>query len=466
MTTRANVAVLKTIKDNHIRIDGRRSKVSNYYIQETVFEKGARIPVPLAHVVAEKPTIMLFADDEPLSNWAHPCRYLLHDAATGQLYKEVPAHLPPYAGTTDTPSSFVAFHVASSFPAISKYSVVDKIKFPIRYIYTGKRYAILYAGMSNNRHTNDLEFLYRTLVHVYGYTPANITVLNYNGTLNYDGNPHPVVHWPGDNTPYTMPVNGPGTKAALLNAIDALKTKLKAEDSLLIHTNNHGGGVPDYPESVIFCQPNWDTLTVTDFTNKLAQLPKYNTLMVMMEQCYSGGFNAPILAKSTAVNTSVASAADAYHTSAGGPEFDPFAQEWIAAMNGHDAYGHALAYNPDANHNGKVSAQEAFNYAKANDPADVPAHPVFNAKNAGADSWLGQDVFWVNLLSSAVLKQAIVKSWPPGDPGPRPEQMQEVVERLMPQLQELGAANNQQIDAFVKQHEQNITRLVSGLKLN
>jgi len=466
MATNANPQILRRIKDAHIRNEAQRSKTSNYFIQEDVFEEGKKIPIPLKEVFAVRPTIMVFADDDPLRNWAHPCRFLLFDAATGEQYNEVHAFFPPYTSEAERPRTYNSFHISQSFPVVAKYPVVPVVRFPYRYLYAGQRYAILFAGMSNNRHTNDLEFMYRTLIHVYGFKPANITVLNYNGTLNYDGNPHPVIHWPGDNTPYTMPVNGPGTKAALLSAIDALKPKLKPDDCLLIHTNNHGNGAPNIPESVICCQPNWDSLSASDFSNKLAELPKYNCLMVMMEQCFAGGFNAPILAKSTAANTSVAAAADAYHSSAGGADFDPFAQEWIAAMAGHDANGHSLAYSPDTNHNGKISAQEAFNYAKAHDPADVAANPVFSYKNMGCDCWLGQDLFWVKLLSSAMLQQVILEHWPVPGPDPGPEKVEEVIQELLPQLQQMGAAASQEINTFVQEHEKKITNLVAGVKLN
>jgi len=38
-----------------------------------------------------------------------------------------------------------------------------------------------------------------------------------------------------------MPVKDKGTKADLDAAIDDVKMKLKKDDLLLIHTNNHGG---------------------------------------------------------------------------------------------------------------------------------------------------------------------------------------------------------------------------------
>ena len=38
--------------------------------------------------------------------------------------------------------------------------------------------------MSNKRHINDCEFLYRTLVDRYAFNKNNIQVLSYDGTLN------------------------------------------------------------------------------------------------------------------------------------------------------------------------------------------------------------------------------------------------------------------------------------------
>ena len=50
----------------------------------------------------------------------------------------------------------------------------------------------------------------------------------------------------------------------------------------------------------------------------------------------------------------------------------PFARDWIAAQAGQDAFGAALALNPDSTQR-KVEASEAFNYADAvKDARDSP----------------------------------------------------------------------------------------------
>jgi hypothetical protein len=318
----------------------------------------------------------------------------------------------------------------------------------------GRRYAILFAGMSNNRHTNDLEFLYRTLRSVYGVPAANIYVLNHDGTLNYDGGPKPVSKWPGDNSNYQMPVHGQGSKADLLGALDDLKKRLQPDDSLLIHTNNHGGhtGV----ESDLCCFPNWGSLGVKEFTDKLAELPPYRCLMVMMEQCHSGGFNNAVISKSTAGSTSIASACTEPNNSIGGSHFDPFARDWIAAMRGFDPYGHALQYNPDSSGNGRVSAKEAFDYANAiHDPYDTP---VFSQSNGGGGCWLGADLLFH--IPPILIERIVRRYWPEPDP----LLLDQRLEVVLPQIEALEAEFGPQVEKLNQAYEKQLTTIIRNAK--
>jgi hypothetical protein len=117
----------------------------------------------------------------------------------------------------------------------------------------------------------------------------------------------------------------------------------------------------------------------------------------MMEQCHAGGFNAPILAKSTASATSVATAATEPNVSWGSADghWDCFARDWIAAQLGHDPYGAALACNADADGDGRIQAEEAYGYANAvHYSGDTPNYS--EDSEAGGDIWLGQQylVWW------------------------------------------------------------------------
>jgi hypothetical protein len=380
--------ILRSVQDHVVRrLLPSKLKSTNLYIQKV--KGGSRICAHRQEIPVKGDTIMVFADDAPQFNWSHPCRYLLYSAKTGEPYQEVNAEFPPYL--TEVPEEFVPFHQPVRLDVVDRFwPVRPYLRCPFRFP-KGQRYAILFSGASNNRHTNDLEFLYRTLRHLYGFKAANITCLNYDGTLNYSGGPHPVGNWPGDNTPYEMPVNGAGTKAALEAALDDVKGKINSDDLLLLHTNNHGGW--GGPGQAYLCTYSGPDYYAADFGAKLATFPKHRTLMAMYEQCHSGGFNGPTIANSKATYTTVSSACTEPNNSIGGATFDPFARDWISAMAEHTPSGGALAFDPDVNNNGRVSAREAHQYADAvHDPYDTPVYDE-SSVTAG-DTYLAQRYVW------------------------------------------------------------------------
>ena len=68
-------------------------------------------------------------------------------------------------------------------PTESLYHVKPELRCPVLFP-RGRRHAIFYAGMSNTRHLNDMEFGTATLVHRYGFAPRDITVLSFDGTTD------------------------------------------------------------------------------------------------------------------------------------------------------------------------------------------------------------------------------------------------------------------------------------------
>ena len=344
-----------------------------------------------------KKTAFVFADKAPQYNWGHSCEYLSYDANTGDLYDKKEAEFPPLNFFTD-PKKFEAFHTpVKQIDTLEAKKLTMKPIQAITYALTnapGNRYAILFSGMSNNRHVNDIEFLYRTLIDIYGFDPANIYVLNQNGTIDYYGYPHPVGNWPGDNTPYRMVVNSQGTKNDFENVLSELALKIKSEDLLFIHTNNHGGH--DGQQSNICCYPNWDTYTASDFSAKLHSLPQFKVLMVMMEQCHSGGFLNPIINNSPATWTHVAAACEEDKSSIGGANFDPFALDWIAGITGHYADSTGLSQEVDMNRDGRISAVEAFTYA------DAVHHPYDTPVSIDSPAGYGENIFLGTMESANI----------------------------------------------------------------
>ena len=430
MSKPINPKTLRLIQDRAIRrLSSKRRASTNLYVLDDI--QPAKSVIRARHQVIEikKPTAVVFVDDEPLANWAHDCRYLLHDAETGKLYQEVKASFPPYL--VEPPDTFKAFHtpVVAQNPLRRIWTLDLEVVFPWR-LRKGNRYAILFSGASNNRHTNDLEYLYRQLVDRFYFDEENITVLNYDGTVNYSGGPQPANSWPGDGTAYTMNVHEAGTKQALEDAIDALKPKLKADDLLLIHTNNHGGH--DGTESYL-CTYSGPDYTASDFADKLGELPAFADLIVMMEQCHSGGFNDMVIESSTAGRTTFAAACTEGKNSIGGADFDPFARDWIAAFAGADPYGAALVSDPDYDSSGKISTREAFAYADdVHDPYDSPVYSAYGA-DAG-DQHLHQKWRYLIVYREFVLKELRLMRDELGDPIRYRQAMRT---RILPALTEL-----------------------------
>jgi hypothetical protein len=413
-------AVIRRVQnDAYAKTAWERGGGSNLYVQRDPLAAGEVIRAQRQEIPVDRETIMVFADDEPLLNWGHRCRYFLYDAADGTHYGTVNADFPPYL--VDIPESYEAFHLPIQHAHAEILWPGFRLPGLLRDGPGADWYAVLFSGASNNRHTNDLEFLYRTLTGDYGVDARRIYVLNYDGTVNYSGGPHPVTSWPGDGSGYTMPVHGEGTKADLDAVLDELKGRLGPEDKLLIHTNNHGGHNGE-SYLVTYSGPDYGA---SDFADKLAELPKHHCMMVMMEQCYAGGFNAGVVASSPAVHTSIASAADEWHTSIGGDDFDPYARDWIAAMHGATPSGGALAHNPDSDSNGLIGAEEAFDYATAvKHPHDTPVYA--ESSWAAGECHLGKDRPWWWYV---VMRKLIVRR----KPGPIPEEL-DWLERSLPEI--------------------------------
>jgi len=430
MATTINAKTLRSIKDSAFRrLSAKRRSTTNLYVLEEIQPAKSVIQAGHQAIPIKQPTVMVFVDDEPMANWSHDCRYLLHDADSGKLYQEVKAGFPPFL--VNPPDTFKAFHtpVVMQNPLRKIWTLDLGIAFPWR-IRKGNRYAVLFSGASNNRHTNDLEFLYRQLVDHFYFDDSKITVLNYDGTINYAGGPHPVTVWPGDGTSYTMPVNGPGTKQALEDALDDLKSKLKQDDLLLIHTNNHGGhnGTESY-----ICTYSGPDYMASDFASKIGELPSFSDLVVMMEQCHSGGFNDVVIEASNAERTTFAGACTEGKNSIGGADFDPFARDWIAAFAGSDPYGAALLSDPDYDHSGRISAREAFAYA--DDVHDSYDSPVYSAYGSDAgDQHLHQKWRYLFVYHDFVLQELRLLREELGDP----IQYRQVMRtKVLPELSEL-----------------------------
>ena len=328
---------------------------------------------------------IIFVDHQPQANWGHPCTYRFYDPASGAFLYEEDALFPPdLAGDIHLD----LFHAPLAHPTPGNLPVVSRIasrNVQLVPQVDQQRYAVLWTSqISNRRHVEDLEFLWRTLVNLYGFNASNIYVLCYDGTISAtDVGAGGIGNWYGDNTVYQMKVHASATTANLQAVFNDLAGKLKPKDLLLVHTNNHGSPIG-------LCVDSSTVITPTQFGNMLGGLPHYRSLVVTMEQCYSGAFQSSVISKSTAANTVFASAVPANKTSDGASHFDPWALALIEALMGATPAGAALPANPNASLDGLVSIESACAWAKAhdtggNDDPQYAEHP----SGCGSNLFLG-----------------------------------------------------------------------------
>lgn len=378
------------------------------YLDRKVMQKGESVDIVTEQIKFERPSYLVFVDDEPGKNFGHRCHFLLYEADTGKFMRKIPAKFPHFmqsksdtlelirgSETTDRFSRKKKLRIALEPGKLSAYLKIAP--FPLKFSVRGRRYAILFSGSSNGRHVNDLEFLYRTLIDVYGYDANDIYVLNYDGTINYNKlswETSPAAGFAPDGSPWRMVVNGQGNRAGFQSVINDLKLRIRPWDCLLIHTNNHGwyDGSGGY-----LCSYSGGNYYASDFAADLAMLPQFKSLLVFMEQCAAGSFATPILSSSPASDTVFQAAVPGDESSAGGWPFDPWAEMWISAMSGVRGDGTPLVISPDDDLNNRISAWEAYDYAIAID------NPVMSESSAG----LSNNVYLCRCLTT--LKP--IKEW-------------------------------------------------------
>jgi hypothetical protein len=361
------------------------------YLDRRVMQKGEAIDIVTEKIQFDQPTHVVFVDDEPGKNFGHRCHYLLYNSETGDFIRKVPANFPHFmhkqpetlelfrsSGTIERYKRKKKIRMTLELAKLSAYTKLAP--FPLKFWIRGRRYAILFSGASNGRHVNDLEFLYRTLVDVYGYNTADIYVLNYDGSINYNQMPwetSPSYGFGPDGSAWRMAADsrivGNGDRAGFQSVISDLQSRIRSWDCLLIHTNNHGW----YDANGGYLNAYGGLFYASDFAADLATLPSFKNLLVVMEQCASGSFSQPVMDNSPATNTVFQAAVPGDESSAGGWPFDPWAEMWISAMAGVRGDGSALAVSPDDNLDTLISAWEAYDYALAID------NPVMSESSPG-----------------------------------------------------------------------------------
>jgi len=403
-----------------VALTPRTAASTHLSVVPRIYPKGHVFHLVDRRIHAPADSVLVFVDEMPGANFGHPCRYEFHSPVDGELIDVQEALFPPEVADPQTIRQEFHAPLAERFTRPTVYEAIDWARVrPWPWMIDDNRYALLFTSqISNRRHVEDLEFAYRILRHKFGFAASHIHVLCYDGTIGAtDATASDMATWVGDGTAYQMSVDASATKANLQATLTTLSNQMDSESLLFVHTNNHGS-----PTGL--CIDNSSVLTPAEWGTMLDGMKAFGTLVVTMEQCYSGAFSQPTLDHSKAGRTSFASAVPADKVSAGATHFDPWAQTWFESVNGATAYGASLAHDPDANANGRISVKEAFDYSDAYDTASYD-DPQYAESPTGCGSLIYLtkaptllEIIEQLLKSLKLVEKQVIKKPPLPDPAP------------------------------------------------
>ena len=381
--TKASAQILNRVRTQaYATLTPQTAAVHHLGVVPRILRKNETLKLVDRKIKVPADAVLVFEDQLPGANFGHPCRYLFHSPKDGSILHTMEAMFPPEVSDIALLPKY--FHEPLAQPEnrskiYAKFDWSKVARYP--WLVDDNRFALLWTSqISNRRHVEDTEFAYRILRHKFGFPASKIYVLCYDGTIDStDFHGTDMATWIGDGTAYQMQVSGAATKAELQSTLTTISNHMNADSLLFVHTNNHGS-----PTGL--CVDNSSVVTPAEWSTMLDGMNPFGTLVVTMEQCYSGAFLQPTLDHSRASRTSFASAVPADKVSAGDWHFDQWARTWFEAVNGATAYGASLVHNPDANSDGRVSVKEAFTYSDAYEYANSYDDPQYGDTPVGCGS--------------------------------------------------------------------------------
>lgn len=318
-------------------------------------------------------------DDFVFANLAHPFRYIFINEANGE-FTIINESLPPLDMSGFEKISDINFTGENQLVTDPE-ATIENSREPNDHLF-----AVIISGGYNPaynyiRYWNDMSAIFCTLTQVYGYKPENVYVHSSDGTV---GNNHGSLDLDKIGPPYTNDIQYPAYESSIESTFQTLASELGSDDQLLVYVTDHG----DAQNRIIL----WGNETITT-TELDAMLDPINAaeIVVVMEQCYSGGFitnnnniTDPHRVIHTAANADEYSWAELWISNV---NYDEFVFYWTAAARGrfpgvnpwelseyeidefpfgdYIVYGptHPDAYDPDLNGDGVVQMEEAFDYA-------------------------------------------------------------------------------------------------------
>jgi hypothetical protein len=335
---------------------------TDLYLDRVPYAKGAVIGPRVQGLRAKKRCLVVFVDEDPRANFGHACRYRLYDANSHKWLYEECARFPPYRRGRQA-GTFVRIY--------DRRAIVQAAKGVQR-----ERYAILFSGSSERRHLNQLEYAYRMLTERYGFKAQNVLVLYFDGTINFV-EPEQATNWPKEifgtsvqpPDPYKLAgkIFGKGDRAGFKKACMQIAQTLKSQDLVFIQTSGHGDGDRNkQPVESYLLQHDGQAYYAGELCQDLTLLGQHDSLLILMEQCFSAGFIQPLVnAQSTfaANRLSVACASKVVSHPTADWLFNSFGAGWIASHLDTDTNGNPIPASVDQDASTFIEANEAYDYA-------------------------------------------------------------------------------------------------------
>lgn len=345
----------------------------------------------------------IFVDAEPQKGWEHKC-YLVNvprDASISlsskfknMMIEEL--NLPPALDMIPLEVKNRYGSNATEKPYVRKAQLSNKAL-----EVADRTYAVILSGGANKnsnyeRYWNDCSYVYQVLTRKYGIPKSNIYVIMSDGTNpaadmrtisgSYKSSP---LDLDGDGN---ADIEYSATQNNIHTVLNELATIMNQDDHLLFYVIDHGGTNDGISKSYINL---WGDERLQDYTLTQWLEPILNKKAVVncvLGQCYSGGFVDDLTKKGCVVST--ASTGNESSWACFDRPYDEFVYQWTSAINEQDTYNNILI--TDSDKNGRVTMEEAFAFAKANDRV-TEEHPQFQSTPLS----VGEDLAFNHLAPSA-----------------------------------------------------------------
>jgi len=187
--------------------------------------------------------------------------------------------------------------------------------------------------------------------------------------------------------PSNVPGLSGGTdKATLVARLAALFGSLAPGDGLLFVYNGHGSGDPEDAGNNALRLWGDQPLSARELGGLLDRIPAGTRARLFFPQCYSGGFQRVIRPEGKDTREVIAADRCAFFSqdelleaegctpSIDVGEYRDYSTYFFSALSGQTRIGAPLAFDPDRNHDGKVTLREAHFYSLvAADSVDLPS---------------------------------------------------------------------------------------------